>query len=97
MDFVDLVAVCAVLLRTRAKQRKRFCVRRLVSQRVLRGQFHKLYDEFHIHPKKFFGYFRMSCSSFDKLLFVIRPKISCQSTVMKASVQPEERLAAALK
>jgi hypothetical protein len=93
MDFGELVAVCALLLRTRAKRRKRFWVHPLVSQRLLKGQFHKLYEDLHIHPKKFFGYFRMTCSGFYKLSSMIRPKITYQNTVMRASVLPEERLA----
>jgi len=53
MDFVESVAVCALLLRIRAKRRKRFWVHPLVSQRLLKGQFHKLYEDLRIHPKKF--------------------------------------------
>jgi len=67
MDFVESVAVCARLLRTRTKRRKWFWVHPLVSQRLLKGQFHKLYEDLRIHPQKFFGYCRMTCSSFDEL------------------------------
>ena len=48
-------------------------------------------------PKKFFGYFRMTFSSYDELLSMIRPKITYQNTVMRASVPPEERLAVTLR
>jgi len=68
MDFVESVAVCALLLRIRAKRRKRLWVHPLVSQRLLKGQFHKLYEDLRIHPKKFFGYFRMTFSSFDEII-----------------------------
>ena len=81
-------AVCALLLRTRAKKRKRLWVHPLVSQRLLKGQFHKLYEDLRIHPKKFFGYCRMTCSSFDELLFMIGPKITYRNSVMRASVPP---------
>jgi len=97
MDYVESVAVCALLLRTRAKRRKRFGVHPLVSQRLLKGQFHKLYEDLHIHPKKFFGYCRMTRSSFNELLSMIGPKITYQNTVMKPSVPPEERLAVTLR
>ena len=97
MDFVASVAVCTLLLRTRAKRRKRFWVHPLVSQRLLKEQFHRLYENLHIHPKKFFGYFRMTCSSFDELSSMIRPKITYRNTVMRASVPPEERLAVTLR
>jgi hypothetical protein len=97
MDFVESVAVCALLLRIGAKGRKRLWVHPLVSQRLLKGQFHKLYEDLRIHPKKVFGYFRMTCSSFDELLSMIRPKITYRNTVMRASVPPEERLAVTLR
>jgi len=86
MDFVELVVVCALLLRTRVKRRKRFWVHPLVSQRLLKGQLHKLCEDLRVHPKKkFFGYFRMTCSSFNELSSIIRPKITYQNTVMRAS------------
>jgi hypothetical protein len=97
MDFVESVAVCALLLRTRAKRRMGFWVHPLVSQRLLKGQFHKLYEDLRIHPKKIFGYFKMTCSSFDELLYMIRPKITYQNTAMRASVHPEERMAVTLR
>jgi hypothetical protein len=97
MDFVESVAVCALLLRTRTKRRKKFWVHPLVSQRLLKGQLHKLYEELRVHPKKFFGYFRMRCNSFDELLFMIRPSITYQNTVMRVPVPPEERLAVTLR
>jgi hypothetical protein len=52
MDFVESVAVCALLLRTRAKRRKRFWVHPLVSQRLLKGKFHKLYEDLQNPSKK---------------------------------------------
>ena len=55
MDFVESLAVCALLLRTRAKRRKRFWVHPLVNQRLLKGQFHKLCEDLCIHPKNFLG------------------------------------------
>jgi len=48
MDFVESVAVCAMLLRTRAKRRKRFWVHPLVGQRPLKGQLHKLCEDLRI-------------------------------------------------
>ena len=92
MDFVGSVAVSAFLLRTRAKRRKWFWVHPLVSQRLLKGQFHKLYEDSRIHSKKFFGYFKMACSSFDQLSCMTGPKITYRNTVMRVSVPPEERL-----
>jgi hypothetical protein len=78
MDFVEAVAVCALLLRIRTKRRKKFWVRPLVSQRLLKGQFHRLREDLRVHPKNFFGYFRMSCSSFDEMLFISTPSTAYQ-------------------
>jgi len=97
MDFVESITVCTLLLRTRAKRRKRFWLHPLVSRRLLKGQFHKLYEDLCIHPKKFFRYFRMTSSSFDELLSMIRSKITYQNTVMRASLPPEERLAVTVR
>ena len=41
----------------------------LVSQRLLKGQFHQLFDDLCEYPDKFWKYFRMSKKSFDELLF----------------------------
>jgi hypothetical protein len=46
--------------------------------------------------KKFFGYFRMTFSSFDELSSMIRLKITYRNTVMRVSVSPEERLVVTL-
>jgi len=97
MDFVESVAVSDYLLRTRAKRRKKFWVHPLVSQRLLKGQLHKLYKDLRIHPKKFFGYFRMTCKSFDELSSMIGPKITYRNIVMRASVPPDKRLAVTLR
>ena len=49
--FVESLAVCALLLRTKVKRRKRLWVHPLVSQKLLKGQFHKLYVDLRMHPK----------------------------------------------
>jgi hypothetical protein len=93
LAFFESVAVCTLLLGTRAKRRKKIWLHPLVSQRLLKGQNRKLYEDLRMHPKKFFGYSGMRCSNFDELFFMIRPKITYQNTVMRVSVPPEERLA----
>jgi hypothetical protein len=90
MDFVESVAVCALLL-TRTKRRK-VLGNPLLSQKLLKGQFHKLYEDLHMYPEKIFGCFGMTSSSFDELLSIIGPKITYRNAMMRASVPPEERL-----
>jgi hypothetical protein len=65
----------------------------LLSQKLLKGQFHKLYEDLHLYPEKIFGCLGMTCSSFDELLSIIGPKITYRNTMMRAPVPPDERLA----
>jgi hypothetical protein len=78
MVFVGSFAECAVLLRSRAKRRKKFWVRPLVRQRLVKGQLHRLHEDLRMRPKRLFGYFRMSCSSFGELWFIKTPSITYQ-------------------
>lgn len=98
MDFVESVALCALVLRgKKPKPQRRFWVHPLVGQRLLKGQFHKIYEDLRLDPKKFFNYFRMSCKTFDELLSIIGPRITYQNTTMRMSVSPKERLSVTLK
>lgn len=96
MKFAKKVAICALLLRNRKKRRKMW-VYPLVSQRLLKGRFHKLFEELHIFPLKFFGYFRMSAASFEELLSIEAPYITYRNTNMRTAISPRERLAVTLR
>lgn len=63
----------------------------LLSKKLLKGQFYKLYEDLHMYPENIFGCFGMTCSSFDELLSIIGPKITYRNAVMRASVPTEER------
>jgi hypothetical protein len=94
MDFNELVVVCALELRRREKiQRKnKYWVHPITSQRLVKGQFHKLYEDLRAYPEKCFIYYRMSVTSFDELLDLIRPYITYQDTKWRKAITPTERL-----
>ena len=51
-----------------------------------------LYPKLRNHEEKFFNYFRMSMTSFDDLLELIREDIATANTTFRDSVSPEEKL-----
>ena len=40
----------------------------LTTQRLLKGQFHKIYENLRAHPNEFFNYYLMTVKSFDKFI-----------------------------
>lgn len=98
MDAVETTCVVALLLRTRSKRRKhRYWVHPIISQRLLKGQFYKIFEDLCAYPEKFFQYFRMSKTSFDELLRIVGPSITYQDTTWRKSIPPEERLSLTLR
>lgn len=83
MDFIETAVITALILRKRKNNRqKRFWVHPIVSGRLTNGQFYKLFDSLSEHPDKFFQYFRMSNTSFDYLLSLVKKQIIHQDTRM---------------
>lgn len=99
MDFTETACVVALLLRMKANKRrkKQYWVHPVLSQRMLKGQFCKLYSDLRDYPNKFFQYYRMSVKSFDELLKIVGPKITYQDTTWRKCVPPEERLSVTLR
>ena len=91
MDEQQLRCV-ALYLKYHRKRHKKFWVHPIVSQRLLKGQFHTLHEDLCEHPEKFFNYYRMSKNSFNELLGTLSTKISYQDTVMRKCISLEERL-----
>jgi hypothetical protein len=91
MDFMELACVCAFEIRRRKRERQ-FLVHPLTTQRLLKGQFHELYENLRSHPDKFFKYYRMSISSFDELLKLVGPSVIYEDTNWRTAIAPEERL-----
>jgi hypothetical protein len=79
MNFTEATCVCALLLGIReGRRRKRYWVHPIVSQRLLNGQFYKLYEDLKNYRGKFISYFRMSIESFGNLLVLVGPRITYQ-------------------
>jgi len=98
MDFLDTAVVCALIIRHRKNQRKRkYWVHPLISERMNKGKFTLMFEELRSYPEKFFGYFRMSVTSFDELITFLEPAITYQNTNMRLAIPPEERLAVTLR
>jgi hypothetical protein len=75
MDFTETACVCAVLLGIRKDRRKSDTG---YIQWTFKGQFYKLYEELRNCRGTFFTYFKMSIESFDKLLVLVRPRITSE-------------------
>jgi len=68
-----------------------------MSPRLLKGKFYSLYEDLKMCPKRFFRYFRMSSTTFDKLLVLLGQSLQFQDTRMRKFMPPEERLAVTLR
>ena len=100
MDFEEKAIIYALPLsfrKEKKKQRRKMQVRPLISQRLLKGQFHKLSDDLCAYPKQNIDYFRMNKKSFDELLPMIQPCITYRNTNMRMTIGPEERIAVTLR
>jgi hypothetical protein len=90
MDLTDS-NVCALLLRiSKVQRKKRHGVYPIVSKRLLNRQFYKLYEHLRNCGGKIFNYFRKSIESFDKLLVLVRPRITYENIQLRLSVPPQE-------
>jgi hypothetical protein len=76
MDVVEVACIYALEIsrRRRLKNIRRFWVHPLTTERLLKGQFHKIYENLRAHPNKFYNYYRMSVNSFDELLKLVGPR-----------------------
>jgi hypothetical protein len=64
---------------------------------LLKGQFHKIYENLRAHPNKCFNYYHMSVNSFDELLKLVGPSITYQNTKWGQAISPEEGLSVTLR
>jgi hypothetical protein len=68
-----------------------------MSPRLLKVNVCSLYKDLKTCPKKFFRFFRMSNTTFDKLLVLLGPSLKFQDTRMRNCIPPKERLAVTLR
>jgi hypothetical protein len=94
MDFVEVACICALEISRgrKLKNKRRFWVHPLTTERLLKGQFHNIYENLRAHPNNFFNYYRMSVNSFDELLKLVGPSTKYQNTKWRQAISPEERL-----
>lgn len=80
------------------KSKRRFWVHPILEQREEFGAFHSLIKtQLREDEDKFFNYFRMQKTTFDKLLQKVSEKLQHQDTNMRQSISPAERLAVTLR
>jgi hypothetical protein len=85
------------LEKKKKRQRRKWWVHPINSERYLHGQFQILYTALRADNEKNFNYFRMSVSSFDELLSLIKYSIKHEDTIMRCAISPEEMLAMTLR
>lgn len=65
--------LCAVLIvRRRRRRQRKYWIHPITSERLTKGKFELLHSTLKKYPDKFFEYYRMSASSFDKVLSKIK-------------------------
>ncbi|KAG8250984.1 hypothetical protein J6590_065684 [Homalodisca vitripennis] len=93
----DLLLVLAVRSYLKKKRKRRFGIHPMNTVRLSQGQFYTLMSFLRNDNEKFFSYFRMSATSFDELLALVRDDLSKQDTRLRLSIPAEERLAVTLR
>ncbi len=77
--------------------KREFWVHPFNAERESSKVFETFYKKIRTYPKKFFAYFRMSISSFDELMELVRTDITKQWTVFRNPVSAELRLTVTLR
>lgn len=86
------------LRRRENKYKKRFWTRRIYRERLQKGEYHLLVTEMMLYDHEYFtSRFRMTPSTFEKLLTWIGPFIKKKTTSMREPIDPSERLAVTLR
>jgi hypothetical protein len=86
INFEEKAVICAVLLRFTKKRRRKMWVNPLISQRLLKDQFHKLCEDLCTFTKKYIGYFRMSKTSFDELFLSFNSTSHARTQILHSSI-----------
>ncbi|KAL5233408.1 hypothetical protein ACI65C_000818 [Semiaphis heraclei] len=81
----------------RDKIKRRHWVHPLNLKRPDNGQFQVTFMTLRSYPEEFMKYYRMSITSFDELISLVRPKLSKQHTGLRVPISPEERLTVTLR
>ncbi|XP_068091227.1 uncharacterized protein [Hyperolius riggenbachi] len=92
-----LLLLCVAAYMRRRPRTRRYWVHPMLQERRRKGQFRTLYRDLRHHPEKFFGYTRMSVSSFDGLLAKLKDALRRQDTNFHLAITPTERLLITLR
>lgn len=100
MDAIEVACVIYLYYRNqvkRKKNKKRYWIHPILETRNECGQFASCFQELKKYEDKFFGYIRMSVSSFEELLKVLYEAIKGQDTKFRDCIQPEQKLVITLR
>ena len=91
----------ALLLYLRYRQRRRYhraiWMHPLNSARLNQGQYHTIMNHLRNDNKKCYKFFRMTQTSFDELVTLLKPHIQKKDLPFRLSISPEERLTITLR
>lgn len=80
------------------KYKKRFWIRKIYEERCKKGEYYLLVREMMLFDQEYFtNRFRMTPSTFERLLAWMGPYLKKKSTVMRDPIPPSERLALTLR
>lgn len=96
-EFVFLASALYCRTIKKRKRKQRLWIHPIISERENKGFFYTLYNEINQDPEIFFNFSRMSQTSFQELLAIVKEPISRRNTVMRKSIPAEEKLKMSLK
>lgn len=76
---------------------RKYWVHPMNKDREVSGRFSKFYNDIRQFSPKFFEYYRISISSFDELLQLLRPDLTKENTFMRNAITAEKRLTITLR
>lgn len=99
MEFEELTCVWLLYRRYKARRRRqrRWWVHPVIDDRLTMGAFVTLYPKLREYPPKFFNYLRMSITSFDELLSLVKNYLLPCEYVVTDTISPEEKLVVTLR
>nr|XP_049693431.1 uncharacterized protein LOC126053978 [Helicoverpa armigera] len=95
-----LTLALVLLLKSKKRKKKRiYWIDPFTSEKRLSGHYHTTFKKLVIHRrwKKFYNCYRMSYSSFQELLLILKPELTRQNTAMRSCISAEERLLITLR
>lgn len=99
MELEEVTCLWLLYRRYKARRRRqrRWWVHPVIDDRLTIGSFVTLYPKLREHPNKFFNYFRMSVTSFDELLSLVKDDLLPCEYLVRDAISPEEKLAVTLR